>query len=45
MNADTRREIKGLGKNRFTQKVIMFFELVSGFIGVHPFFSAVNCRL
>jgi len=28
-----------------THMVINFFDLSPGFIGVHPFFSAVNCRL
>jgi hypothetical protein len=45
MNADSRREIKGLEKKGLTQKVNLFFEVSSGFIGVYPFFSAVNCSL
>ncbi|MFH1028340.1 MAG: hypothetical protein V1791_10090 [Pseudomonadota bacterium] len=28
-----------------THKVINFFDVSPGFIGVHPLFSAVNCRL
>jgi len=28
-----------------THKVINFFDESPGFLGVHPFFSAVNCRL
>jgi hypothetical protein len=29
-------------KTGLTQKVIRFFEVSPGFIGVYPFFSAVN---
>ena len=44
MNADTRREIKGLGEMLGEPKVGLFFYVMLGFIGVHLRVRRFNCR-